>query len=107
MPAKTFELIIRDGRKVLFSTAARTDDEFAFRLIQAYRTYYPDAPDDEAVFYRFARGVFEGIMSNIVAVELSQPPEKPVPRYEIAGTTVRDIESPVDDKANDDTAVEM
>lgn len=90
---KTLELTIRDGRTILHTASANVADDFARQLFDAYITYYPGAPDDGVLFLRLARGMFEGIMNNIVAARRAeQPDERPVPQFTIDGEEVREVE---------------
>lgn len=88
--AKTFELAIRNGRWVYYTAAATVDETFERDLFDAYRQFYPDAPDDEALFYRIVQGLFQGIADNIRNHQLTPPP-LPDPRFEIVGREVRSL----------------
>jgi hypothetical protein len=80
---KTFELVLRDGGTVLHTAAARVGDDFERQLLDAYTTYYPEAPGDEALFLAIARGLFEGIMNNIASAERAKQPEVVAPQFAI------------------------
>jgi hypothetical protein len=89
---KTIELSILDAGKVVYTAAATVDDDFELKLFDAYRTYYPTAPDNEVLFYQLARAMFEGIVNNIKTVLQSRPPRSTKPRFEIVGDQVIDID---------------
>jgi len=101
---KTFELVIRDGKYVTYSAAAAVPEDFDRDLFDAYRTLYPDSPDDETLFYRIVQGVFQGIAYNLRNFQLTQPPPIPKVVFEFVGHDVRAIEpkSATEDKSNDE-----
>jgi hypothetical protein len=96
--SKTIELTIRDGIRVLYTAAAKVDDDFEEKLFDAYTAYYPDTPDNEVLFYRFAQGIFEGVNTNIRSV-LERRPPKLTPQFSIDGDEVKSLTG---DKPNDE-----
>ncbi len=92
----TFELTIRDGKKVIRTASANVADDFDRQLLDAYTQYYPEVTNDEVMFLRIVRGLFEGIMNNIVAAEAekARAPVMPPPRFRIEGEEVLDEPQP-------------
>lgn len=86
----TFELTIRDGKKIIRTASANVNDDFDRKLLDAYTQYYPEVRDDEVMFLRIVRGLFEGIMNNIVAAEAEKArmPVAPPPVFTIDGEEV-------------------
>lgn len=86
--SKVLELNIRDGKSVTFSATANVPDDFERELLDAYRRYYADvADDDDALFLRIVRGLYEGIMNNIAAAqaEAMNVSERPVRPLQMRG----------------------
>ena len=100
---KTFELAIRDGRYVTYSAAAAADENFERDLFEAYRSLYPDSPDDETLFYRIVQGLFQGILYNIRNFQQTKPPAIPRTVFEFVGHEVLPVEpKPIEGKSNDE-----
>jgi hypothetical protein len=88
---QTLEMTIRDGATVYYTAAAKIDDDFARRMFNAYITYYPEAPNDDALFYDIVRGTFQGILNNIIAVEINTVEKITAPSFAVLGTRVVDL----------------
>lgn len=100
--SKTFELTIRDGKKVIHTASANVADDFERELFDAYHMYYPDASDDGVMFLRIVRGMFEGIMNNIAAAQAQQtklPASLPA-QFTIEGEVVRPVNEEEEEPTN-------
>jgi hypothetical protein len=74
------DIIVRDENTVLHKETAQVPDGFAGELVEAYRTYYPDAVGDTQMFQRISRGLIEGIMANIASARAAAAMSRSAPR---------------------------